>query len=141
MIKGKFIGRIKITSELADDREEEFLPPDELQEEWESLSKTMEDILRDYLFDDEDFAISVEEIESELIHNEKKFSRKANRNLDNIFFVVKRGNQNANLCFSDLTAEEREEVMKGKDETWLKSLCQQLADTLKNFDISETTKK
>lgn len=132
MIKGKFIGRIKITSELADNREEEFLPPDELQEEWESLSKTMEDTLRDYLFDDEDFTVSVEEIESELIHNEKKFSRKTNRNSDNIFFVVKRGNQNVNLCFSDLSVEEREEVMKGKDEKWLKSLCQQLADILYN---------
>lgn len=133
MLKGKFIGRIKITSEFVDEREEELLPPDELQEEWESLPKTMEDALKDYLFGDEGFTVSVEEIESELIHNEKKFSRKANRNSDNIFFVVKRDNQNVNLCFSDLTAEEREEVMKGKDETWLKSLCQQLADTLKDL--------
>lgn len=130
MLKGKFIGRINIAFELADDREEEFLPPDELQEEWELLSKTMEDALKDHLFDDEDFTVSVEEIESELIHNEKKFSMKANRNSDNIFFVVKRDNQNVNLCFSDLTAEEREKVMKGKDEMWLKSLCQQLADIL-----------
>lgn len=46
-----------------------------------------------------------------------------NRNLDGVFFKIKRNDEFLNICFSDLTHEEMVEVMKNKDEVWLKSLC------------------
>lgn len=62
-----------------------------------------------------------------------------NRNLDGVYFRIKRENKYDNICFSDLTDEEREDVMKDRDEKWLKRLCCILADTLKTigdqFDI------
>lgn len=54
-----------------------------------------------------------------------------NRNLDGVYFRVKRDEKWQNLCFSDLTEEERNEVMNGRDEKWLRSLCNILANTLK----------
>lgn len=56
-----------------------------------------------------------------------------NRNLDGVYFRVKRDEKWQNLCFSDLTEEERNEVMNGRDEKWLRSLCNILANTLKNI--------
>ena len=58
-----------------------------------------------------------------------------NRNLDTIYFRIERDNKWQNICFSDLTVEEMQEVMKGKSETWLKSICTELANTIK--DIGE----
>lgn len=66
------------------------------------------------------------------------------RNLDGVFFRIKRGNKYTNVCFSDLTAEERKEILDKKCTqaeaiTWLRSMCEILADTLRNigdeFDI------
>ena len=58
-----------------------------------------------------------------------------NRNLDGIYFRI--GTEN--ICFSDLTEEQQDEVMSGRDPEWLKSLCKILASALKNvgddFDI------
>lgn len=59
--------------------------------------------------------------------------RHMNRNLDGVYFRVKRDEKWQNLCFSDLTEEERNEVMNGRDEKWLRSLCNILANTLKNI--------
>lgn len=53
-----------------------------------------------------------------------------NRNLDGCFFRIQREGVWQNICFSDLSAEERIEMMKDKDAEWLKSLCQHLADRL-----------
>lgn len=61
------------------------------------------------------------------------------RNLDGVYFRIKREDKYENICFSDLTDSEKTEVMKGKDETWLKFLCVTLGNTIKRigdeFDI------
>lgn len=51
------------------------------------------------------------------------------RNLDGIFFRI--GTEN--ICFSDLTDEQRIDVMKDRSEEWLKSLCMSLAHTIKEI--------
>lgn len=55
------------------------------------------------------------------------------RNLDGVYFRVKRDGKWRSICFSDLTAEEREEVLKDRPVEWLKQLCCILADTIKNI--------
>ena len=62
--------------------------------------------------------------------------------LDGVYFRVERNNKWENICFSDLTDEEQEEMMKDRSEIWLKSLCKILGNTLHNigeqFDIYTT---
>lgn len=62
-----------------------------------------------------------------------------NRELDGCYFRVQRNGKWEPICFSDLTESEREQVLAGKGEEWLKSLCCHLADRLKDigeqFDI------
>lgn len=62
-----------------------------------------------------------------------------NRNLDGLYFRVERNGKWRNICFSDLTPEERYENMKDKDKEWLKSTCDYLADRIReigdHFDI------
>lgn len=64
---------------------------------------------------------------------------KKQRNLDGCYFRVKRGDKYESVCFSDLTAEEREEICKDRPAEWLKSLAYHLADTIQiigdEFDI------
>lgn len=57
------------------------------------------------------------------------------RNLDGIYFRVERDGKWDNVCFSDMTREERDKVMEKRDIGWLKSMCQILADTI--ADIGE----
>ena len=61
------------------------------------------------------------------------------RNLDGVYFRIKRNGKFNNICFSDLTDDEKQEVMKDRDVKWLKSLCAILANTIKDigdqFDI------
>jgi hypothetical protein len=45
------------------------------------------------------------------------------RDLDSIYFKVKRKDKYENICFSDLTEYEMNTVIKGKSEVWLKSMC------------------
>ena len=59
-----------------------------------------------------------------------------NRDLDGAYFRVCRAGRWKNVCFSDLTPEERDIIMEGRGDAWLKSLCCHLADTIK--DIGET---
>jgi hypothetical protein len=47
---------------------------------------------------------------------------KDQKNLDGIFFWVKRDNDFNTICFSDLEIEEMDKVMKGKSIEWLNSL-------------------
>lgn len=57
-----------------------------------------------------------------------------NRNLDGCYFRVKRNERYVNVCFSDLTEEEREHVASmdgGHSAEWWKGLCYHLADMLK----------
>lgn len=56
-----------------------------------------------------------------------------NRNLDGSFFRVKRNGKWVNLCLSDMTTEERMEVMKNRDTVFLTRLCNCLADALKEI--------
>lgn len=62
-----------------------------------------------------------------------------NRELDRCFFRVERDGKWQSICFSDLTEEERDSVTNGKNEKWLKSLCNHLANCLRElgdeFDI------
>jgi len=55
------------------------------------------------------------------------------RNLDGIYFRVCRDDKWENICFSDLTHEEMENVMKNKDIDWLKSLCIQLGRRIRSI--------
>lgn len=61
------------------------------------------------------------------------------RNLDGVYFRMKRGEHYENVCFSDLTEEERNFVLIDRKAEWLASLCCHLADSLKiigeEFDI------
>ncbi len=43
-----------------------------------------------------------------------------NRDLDGIYFRIKRGEKWDNICFSDLTDEEMDAVLEGRDAEWLK---------------------
>lgn len=62
-----------------------------------------------------------------------------NRDLDGIYFRVKRDGKWQNICFSDLTDEEMDIVLEGRDTEWLKSVCKILGRTIKHigdkFDI------
>ena len=63
-----------------------------------------------------------------------------NRELDGVYFRIKRNEKWQTPCFSDLTAEEREKVCEGRDAEWLKSLVYHRADCIKEigkqFDIT-----
>lgn len=54
-----------------------------------------------------------------------------NRNLDGAYFRVKRDDKWQNICFSDLTEDEREEVGEGRTAEWWKSMAFHLAERLK----------
>lgn len=62
-----------------------------------------------------------------------------NRDLDGMYFRVKRGKRWESVCFSDLTDEEMDAVLEGRDVEWLKSVCKILGRTIKRigdeFDI------
>lgn len=55
------------------------------------------------------------------------------RNLDSTYFRVKRNKRYVSVCFSDLTEEEMDEVMKNKDTIWLKNMCKIMAKTLRDI--------
>lgn len=52
-----------------------------------------------------------------------------NRNLDGVYFRIGK----ENICFSDLTDEQKTNVIKNKDTEWLKSLCIILGNTIKEI--------
>ena len=56
-----------------------------------------------------------------------------NRNLDGIYFRVNRDNEWQNICFSDLSDDEMEEVMKDRPVEWLKSMCKILGHTIRDI--------
>ena len=58
-----------------------------------------------------------------------------NRNLDGVYFRINRDNSWQNICFSDLTEEEMDYVMKDRPEEWLRNMCKILGKTIK--DIGE----
>lgn len=62
------------------------------------------------------------------------------RNLDGVYFRVQRDGKWDNVCFSDMTQDEMEDVMNNRDIDWLKSMCIQLGKTIRDigdqFDIA-----
>ena len=56
------------------------------------------------------------------------------RNLDGVYFrVLGENNRYDNVCFSDLTEEQRYEVMKDQSTEWLKTLCNILGECIKDI--------
>lgn len=56
-----------------------------------------------------------------------------NRNLDGYYFRVKRNDKWENICWSDLTEAEMNELIANKSNEWLKSLCIGLGKTIKEI--------
>lgn len=56
-----------------------------------------------------------------------------NRNLDGVYFRINRDGSWQNICFSDLTEEEMDNVMKDRTEEWLRNMCKILGKTIKNI--------
>lgn len=52
------------------------------------------------------------------------------RDMDGVYFRVKRDGKWEALCFSDLTPEEQDEKMDGRSAGWLKALVKHLAECL-----------
>lgn len=52
------------------------------------------------------------------------------RNLDGIYFRIYRDNKWQNICFTDLTENETEAVIKDRSEEWLNSLYEELVKVL-----------
>lgn len=52
-----------------------------------------------------------------------------NRNLDGIYFRI----GTDNICFSDLTEEQMEDVLENRNEEWLRSMCIILGKTIREI--------
>lgn len=50
-----------------------------------------------------------------------------NRELDGCYFRIQREGHFENVCFSDLTAEERDTILDDRSEKWLKSFAGYMA--------------
>jgi hypothetical protein len=61
------------------------------------------------------------------------------RNLDGVYFRVQRNGKWENVCFSDLTEDEMDYVLGGRDQKWCINLCKILGKKLRQigdqFDI------
>ena len=55
------------------------------------------------------------------------------RNLDGIYFRVRRAGKWENICFSDLTLEEMNKILENRNEEWLKALCIQLGQVIRKI--------
>lgn len=55
------------------------------------------------------------------------------RNLDGVYFRVRRNGKWENVCFTDLTMEERDAVCVGRSAEWFKSLAYHLADRIQSI--------
>ena len=56
-----------------------------------------------------------------------------NRNLDGVYFRINRDDTWQNICFSDLTDDEMEQVMNGREVEWFKSMCKILGHTIRDI--------
>ena len=56
-----------------------------------------------------------------------------NRNLDGVYFRVERDNKWQNICFSDLTTDEMDEILNTRTDAWLRSMCKILGETIRNI--------
>lgn len=61
------------------------------------------------------------------------------RELDGVYFRTKRDSKWKNICFSDLTEEEMDSVLTGRDNEWLTRMCKILGRTIRcigdSFDL------
>lgn len=55
------------------------------------------------------------------------------RDLDSAYFRVEREGKWESLCFTDLTEKEREGVMAGRPESWLRQMVTILAGSLRDL--------
>jgi hypothetical protein len=55
------------------------------------------------------------------------------RNLDGIYFHVIRGGKGFSKCFTDLTEEEQNNILKGYEKDQLIRMCQVLVGTLRQI--------
>ena len=55
------------------------------------------------------------------------------RHLDGVYFRVRRNGKWQNVCFTDLTIEERDDVCEGRSAEWFKSLAYHLADRIQRI--------
>lgn len=61
-----------------------------------------------------------------------------NRELDDCYFRIIRDGVGQSVCFTDLTKEERTELLADKDEQFLRNLCCYLADRIQELgDVIE----
>lgn len=68
---------------------------------------------------------------------------KKQRNLDGVYFRIKRDGKWQNICYSDLTADERDEIARKRAEVsepeqqveWWRSMADIMADAL--YDMGE----
>ena len=61
-----------------------------------------------------------------------------NRELDGCYFRIVRDGVGQSVCFTDLTKEERTELLADKDEQCLRNLCFYLADRIQELgDVIE----
>lgn len=58
------------------------------------------------------------------------------RELDGIYFRVKRGKYWESICFSDLSDEEMDKVLEGHSVEWLKNTCKILGHTIRDIGDS-----
>ena len=55
------------------------------------------------------------------------------RNLDGVYFRIRRDDKWYDLCFSDLTEEERTKVMEKRNKEWVMALANILANAIHNI--------
>jgi hypothetical protein len=55
------------------------------------------------------------------------------RDLDGVYFRVCRDSHWQSICFSDMTKEERSQIMAGRSEDWLQRMCEILASTIRQI--------
>lgn len=53
------------------------------------------------------------------------------RELDSVYFRVERDGKWENICFSDLTDDEKQNVLDGKTDEWLRSMCVILSNVIR----------
>ena len=56
-----------------------------------------------------------------------------NRNLDGCYFRIRRGEKYEDLCFSDLTRDEQEELLKDKSPEFIVELTLHLAKIIRQI--------
>lgn len=55
------------------------------------------------------------------------------RNLDGVYFRIQRDGKWDSICFTDLTDDEMDEVLKGRGREWILGLAKILAHTIQNI--------